>query len=427
MSFQRMPAKTRKNFDAHDASLQGGTLVLVQVAWVVLVALALGLFVASIPSYLASLHILSKMPASDAGVQLSRQDVQQLRDTGLSIDFYAWYNVVLNCLFVLCYSLMGVIIFLRKPENRVALFASFTLVMFSIDQNNIMLRALPPIWNVPILGINFLGSLSISLFFLFFPNGIDVFLSLPATLVVQLLNFVVFLLLQGSLIVVQVYRYRYLSSPIERQQTKWVVFGTSLGLGSYLVGTLVVFALLRDVLNANIVLFVTGYTLLDGLLLFFPISLAFAMLRSRLWDIDVLINRTLVYGTLTASLALIYAGLVITSQYFLRSFIGQTNNVAIVGSTLAIAALFQPMRRYIQAIIDRRFYRRKYDAAKTLEAFSSTLRNEVDLSQLREQLIEVVQETMQPAHVSLWLRPTGQDRRYRVWAPEMAVSQQGNE
>ena len=98
------------------------------------------------------------------------------------------------------------------------------------------------------------------------------------------------------------------------------------------------------------------------------------MLRSRLWNIDVLINRTLVYGTLTASLALIYAGLVITFQYFLRGFIGMTNNVAIVGSTLAIAALFQPMRRYIQAIIDRRFYRRKYDAAKTLEAFSPTLR-----------------------------------------------------
>jgi hypothetical protein len=446
MSFQRTPAKTRKNLNVRDTGLQGRMLVLVQVAWVVLVALALGLFVASIPSYLASLHILSKMPASDVGVQLSRQDVQQLRDAGLSVDFYAWYNVVLNCLFVLCYSLVGVVIFLRKPENRVALFASITLVMFSIDHNNIMLRALPPIWNVPILGINFLGSLSISLFILFFPNGrlvprwtrwlavaqviywiIDVFLPLPATLVVQLLNFVVFLLLQGSLIVVQVYRYRYLSSPIERQQTKWVVFGTSLGLGSYLVGTLVVFALLRDILNANIVFFITGYTLLDGLLLFFPISLAFAMLRSHLWDIDVLINRTLVYGTLTASLALIYAGLVITSQYFLRGFIGQTNNVAIVGSTLAIAALFQPMRRYIQAIIDRRFYRRKYDAAKTLEAFSSTLRNEVDLSHLREQLIEVVQETMQPAHVSLWLRPTGQDRRYRVWAPEMAVSQQGNE
>jgi hypothetical protein len=100
MSFQLRPAKTRKSSDARDASLQGGTLVLV--------ALALGLFVASIPSYLASLHILSKMPASDAGVQLSRQDVQQLRDAGLSIDFYAWYNAVLNCLFVLCYGLVGV-------------------------------------------------------------------------------------------------------------------------------------------------------------------------------------------------------------------------------------------------------------------------------------------------------------------------------
>src|SRR5436190_4131458 len=188
MSFQLRPAKTRKSSDARDASLQGGTLVLV--------AMALGLFVASIPSYLASLHILSKMPASDAGVQLSRQDVQQLRDASLSIDFYAWYNAVNNCLFALCYGLAGVVIFLRKPENRVALFASLTLVMFSIDQNSI-----------------------------------------------------------------------YLSSPIERHQTKWVVFGTSLGLGSYLVGTLVVFALLRDVLNANIVLFITGYTLLNGLLL----------------------------------------------------------------------------------------------------------------------------------------------------------------
>jgi hypothetical protein len=140
MSFQRTPAKTRKNFDARDTGLQGGTLVLMQVAWVVLVALALGLFVASIPSYLASLHILGKAPALDAGVQLSRRDVQQLRDAGLSIDFYAWYNVVLNSIFVLCYSLVGMVIFLRKPEKRVALFASFTLVMFSIDQNGIMLQ-----------------------------------------------------------------------------------------------------------------------------------------------------------------------------------------------------------------------------------------------------------------------------------------------
>ncbi len=110
------------------------------------------------------------------------------------------------------------------------------------------------------------------------------------------------------------------------------------------------------------------------------------------------------YGILTALLALIYTGLIIGLQLLLRGIIDQTNGVTVVVSTLAVAALFQPLRRSIQNIIDRRFYRRKYDAVRTLEAFSATLRNEVDLNQLREQLLTVVRETMQPAHVSLWLR-----------------------
>jgi hypothetical protein len=129
-------------------------------------------------------------------------------------------------------------------------------------------------------------------------------------------------------------------------------------------------------------------------------------LRSRLWDIDILINKALVYGSLTALLALLYFGLVIGLGSLVRLFTGQVSQspVVIVASTLAIAALFQPLRHRLQRFIDRRFYRSKYDAAKTLEAFSATLRNEVDLSQLREELVAVVQETMQPAHVSLWLR-----------------------
>ncbi len=140
------------------------------------------------------------------------------------------------------------------------------------------------------------------------------------------------------------------------------------------------------------------------LVLFIPLSFGFAMLRSRLWDIDVLINRTLVYGTLTASLALIYVGLVIGLQALLRGLISQDNSVAIVISTLAIYVLFQPLRQGIQRLIDRRFYRSKYDAKRIIDAFSTTLREETDLTQLREQLVAVVQETMQPAHVSLWLR-----------------------
>lgn len=144
-------------------------------------------------------------------------------------------------------------------------------------------------------------------------------------------------------------------------------------------------------------------TAVNLFILLIPLSIAFAILRSRLWDIDIIINRTLVYGSLTALLALFYFGLIFGLQYLLRGIISQDNAVAIVVSTLAIAALFQPLRRRIQAIIDRRFYRRKYDAAQIVETFSATLRNEVDLNQLREQLIAVVQDTMQPSHVSLWL------------------------
>jgi hypothetical protein len=125
-----------------------------------------------------------------------------------------------------------------------------------------------------------------------------------------------------------------------------------------------------------------------------------------LWEIDVIIRRTLLYSTLTVILALLYLGLVISLGSLVRLLTGQAGQspVSIVASTLVIAALFQPLRRRIQAIIDLRFYRRKYDAAKTVEAFSATLRNELDLNQLHEHLITVVQDTMQPSHVSLWLR-----------------------
>src|SRR5207248_290552 len=147
------------------------------------------------------------------------------------------------------------------------------------------------------------------------------------------------------------------------------------------------------------------------ILLLIPLSLAIAILRYRLWDVDVLINKTLVYGLLTGILVAVYASCIVGLQALLRGLFNQTSEVAIVISTLVIAALFQPLRKRIQAGIDRRFFRRKYDAARTVEAFSATLRNEVDLSQICEDLVAVVQETMQPAHVSLWLCQAGQERK----------------
>jgi hypothetical protein len=136
-----------------------------------------------------------------------------------------------------------------------------------------------------------------------------------------------------------------------------------------------------------------------------PISIGIAILRYRLYEIDLIINRTLVYGSLTATLvALYFVGIVVLQRVFV-ALTGQQSTLAVVASTLLIAALFNTLRHRIQSFIDRRFYRRKYDATKTIETFSAQLRNETDLDALSDDLVVVVAETMQPAHVSLWLRP----------------------
>jgi hypothetical protein len=145
---------------------------------------------------------------------------------------------------------------------------------------------------------------------------------------------------------------------------------------------------------------------MDASGLMIPLSIGVAVLRSRLFDIDVVINRTLVYGSLTAMLVAFYIVSVASTQAIFRAFTGQPQQpqLAVVVSTLAIAALFSPLRRRIQSFIDRRFYRNKYDAARTLEAFSVRLREETDLDTLSDDLVSVVSDTIQPQHVSLWLR-----------------------
>jgi hypothetical protein len=181
----------------------------------------------------------------------------------------------------------------------------------------------------------------------------------------------------------------------QRQQIKWLAYGGAMVVGTIFVGSLVI---LWSVPVSIVIMSVA--------LLGLPVFTGIAIVRYRLYDIDLLINRTLVYGSLTLMLALVYFGGVTATQALFQTLTGQQKlpQLAVVVSTLVIAALFNPLRHRIQSFIDRRFYRSKYDAAKTLDTFSARLREETDLTTLSEELVGVVRETMQPEHVTLWLR-----------------------
>jgi hypothetical protein len=186
---------------------------------------------------------------------------------------------------------------------------------------------------------------------------------------------------------------------VERQQLKWFAYAVAIFA---IATTLNVITIAIDAPRwyewaVNAIFTAAGTTI--------PISIGIAILRYRLYDIDILINRTLVYGSLTVTLVALYFGGIVVLQRLFVFLTGQKSTLAVVVSTLVIAALFSPLRRRMQSFIDRRFYRSKYDARKTLEAFSAKLRDETDLDALSDDLVGVVRETMQPLHVSLWLRP----------------------
>lgn len=182
---------------------------------------------------------------------------------------------------------------------------------------------------------------------------------------------------------------------IERQQMKWFVYAAAL------IPTFLVLDHLPQVIDSV----VFGLVIIS-----LPTAIGIAVLRYRLYEIDLIINRTLVYGSLTATLVALYLGSIVVLQRLFVVLTGQESTLAVVASTLAIAALFNPLRRRMQVFVDRRFYRKKYDAAKTLEAFGARLRNETDLKELSSDLVSVVNETLQPEHASLWLRPRDGER-----------------
>ena len=416
---------------ASTARLTGHWLAMARVAWLVLVVPSLGLFVASLVLAYHQLHTVCVDPVTcTVSMELPVSVQQALARLGLSVSGFAALLVSFFAITAAIWDAVGFLIFWRRSEDWLALLAALFLVLFNTTTLGNTFNALvfaSPVFTFPLALVSFLGEVAFGLFFLLFPGGRLVPRWMWPALALLLLQTCVvnfpspsfpynatwpgwLALLPaggffGAIIFSQIYRYRRMSTPLQRQQTKWMIFGVTVAV-TVVIGILAVSLFTPTYVPTNAWGAVTVF-LWPLALLLIPLSIGFSILRYRLYDIDVLINRTLVYGTLTVLLVLIYAGLVIGLGALLRLLPGQLGQspVVIVVSTLAIAALFQPLRHRLQAVIDRRFYRRKYDAAKIMAAFSASLRNEVDLATLSEHLVAVVKETMQPAHLSLWLRP----------------------
>jgi hypothetical protein len=418
-----------------ETRLHGRGLLIARAGWVALTLLVLTLNAIAIPQANALMQAVCQ-PGALCTNGWTSADLRQLQQLGLSPDFLAAYQIGWDVGTTLIYTALAALIFWRRSVDRMVLFCAYMLVLFGgatytglLD----VLRTGAPAWYWLVGGLELVAQVSVPTFFLLFPSGrfvprwtrwsVLVFVLYEVWYVFQSnaylgqiagVGSLVFAALILGLVGLQIYRYRRVSTFRERQQTKWVVSGLAVALGGFALFLIIVnlFHPLES-LNSSAAGVLLPTTVTYGLLLVIPISIAIAILRSRLYDIDTIINKALVYGSLTALLAVVYTGLVIGLQSLVRLLTGQVSQspVVIVASTLALYALFQPLRRRIQQVIDRRFYRRKYDAAKTLAAFSVTLRNEVDLEQLRNHLLSVVEETMQPAHVSLWLRKPDQQRK----------------
>jgi hypothetical protein len=405
------------------ALLRGGALTLARALWLAMVGLSLALLVRELSaqgvhSYvaLASGHETARVAAVYGATVLGAEIASALG-----------------------FFLVAGLIFWQRSNNWVALLVALMLAAFGAALPG-TIRALvtsQPIWATPDRGIQALGWWLLLIFAYVFPDGrftprwtaalaalwavwVAIFFLFAGAItkgrpLVVALAFIIWVGWLGTGVLAQIYRYRYVATAAQRQQTKWIVWGFALamlGAGAAVVPHILALAGVsgglvestRTVAGLPYQMVAAVGLCLAGLLI--PFSIGVAILRHHLYDIDRLINRTLVYGVLTATLAVIYFGVVLALQSAAAVALGTgSSTLAIVVSTLLIAALFTPLRQRIQLGIDRSFYRRKYDATRTLEAFGATLRHEVRVEELSDQLVAIVRRTMRPEHVWLWLAP----------------------
>jgi len=398
--------------------LHGSGLLIARILWGIVIAFALSLFVAALFTY-PRFFAIAATPCSGHACydfQVTPASFQALQKLGISpVVFLRVFLLLFSFLPAPIWIAIGIILVWRKSNDWYVLLVSLCLIVwgvgFATDFGGV--PAIVPGFTLP---ANIYNILYLALFvptILLFPNGriaprwsiglvaiwIAAQFPLPFANVLQLIAVI-------GVGFTLIYRYVRVLTPIQRQQTKWLIFAVVIDLCVFWIGQSLLSLAFPALLAQGAIGGPISAVLWSTDFLLIPVSIGIAMMRYRLWDIDIIINRTLVYGLLSAVLALLYVGLVLGLQFLFDRVAGPAaanSPLILVGSTLVIAALFQPLRHRIQRIIDRRFYRSKYDARRTIANFSATLRGEVDLAQLSEQLLAVVEETMQPAHVSLWL------------------------
>ena len=403
-------------------------LALARIVWAALALFAVGIFVVSLPVRFEQRRTLCLTETCAEG-QLTPETARVLSQFGITPDLQAALDMSLFVLIAVVFWLVGLLIALRRSNDPMALFVSATLLLAggTVPPGLEVLSEASPIMDLPVHLAQFLGTAAYLALFFLFPNGrfvpawtrwltiafvafglIDVLASGNLPPMPDIVSFLTWVLTLMVAVFAQIYRYRVVSTPLERQQTKWLVFGLTVGSAA-LVAVVLPTDLVPSLAQPGVLRLLYDYVTTPVIIASFllvPITIGIAILKHRLYDIDVIINRALVYGVLTSLLLAVYIACVVVLQAGFRAATSQESELAVIISTLAIAALFQPLRGRLQALIDRRFYRSRYDAGRALTAFSAHLRDEVDLPTLSDELLGVVRETMQPAHVSLWIRPT---------------------
>jgi len=420
--------------------LRGQWLMLARAAWLIVGALAIGLFFAAIPAEFRQLQLGCPTAACASIGGVAPVELSVLVNLGLSPEFFAAYGIALELILGLVFIVVAILIFWQKSSDRQALFVSFALLLFGTATQTFALSALVaahPAWGLIVDSLHFLGSASFSLFLFIFPDGRFVprwtrwvalvwiawlfprywFPDWPPSgsgIWLAWFNLVVWLVALGTVVYTQVYRYRRVSNRVQRQQSKWVVFGIALGLAVFLTVNITVSAIVPVPTSAGeLTTLMVGAALMNSALLLIPLSIGIAVLRYHLFDIDILINRTLLYGALTVSVVGVYVLVVGYLSVLFRAAGGQANLAISVLATGFVALLFQPLRYRLQRGINRLMYGERDDPYAVLSRLGQRLEATLAPEAVLPTIVETVKESLKLPYTAITLK---QDVSFEVAA-----------